>query len=406
MKNIKPNIMVEKSLNNLHDEWQDSFSCYDDTQDLVCLNSKELTLISDDSKLKPEKHECIPDSNNLQRKEKLDKVVIPLSCDISKFNWLEDTQTFINLVNTKPLPTNHEDSRINTSANVPVVNTRSIVLTDSIVSTPEKYCVRNEQIQNIHNKTITNDKIKSYLDKHLGSEPQFRTGCKPNASEFSQYIDSTQFLAELDVAILNEKSLPFTQLIQKSECDSTTNLQSRERTSKNDFQHEIKNNENHDTSSEILKNPDYRKEIDRIFQEVETTICEFGLGQDKLDLSNSLREMEQNFKDNNIAQMFTDTFTTQCYLGNIGAHENSTKINAILNITDGQTDESIEDIIKKTLLKNATKQVETNILMNKTLNDSQSEFKILGHFFALPNKVKELMKLYKGIDMLYGKCYS
>ncbi|KAG5898460.1 hypothetical protein JTB14_015467 [Gonioctena quinquepunctata] len=65
---------------------------------------------------------------------------------------------------------------------------------------------------------------------------------------------------------------------------------------------------------------------------------------------------------------------------------------------------SFGTVIKKALINNATKVQPRKILdttLNLTLSESKAEFHNLGPFYGLPSKVKDLVKLYKGIDELY-----
>lgn len=78
--------------------------------------------------------------------------------------------------------------------------------------------------------------------------------------------------------------------------------------------------------------------------------------------------------------------------------------NTSINATFGTT-------LKRAFLENASKELtyskifDNSATLETTCAQNRVEFKELGPFYGLPIRVKELIKLYKGIEELYGLFY-
>ncbi|VEN57914.1 unnamed protein product, partial [Callosobruchus maculatus] len=82
-------------------------------------------------------------------------------------------------------------------------------------------------------------------------------------------------------------------------------------------------------------------------------------------------------------------------------NENEDLENSILNCSN--LNSSFGSIIKKALISNASKAGTSNRNVSNSINATlvDRSFQCLGPFYGLPNKLKELIKLYKGIDEMY-----
>lgn len=63
---------------------------------------------------------------------------------------------------------------------------------------------------------------------------------------------------------------------------------------------------------------------------------------------------------------------------------------------------SLSSVITKALMENAAKLISPKTQINKTFVEFEPIFQSLGSFFGLPEKVRELLKQYRGIEKLYG----
>lgn len=117
----------------------------------------------------------------------------------------------------------------------------------------------------------------------------------------------------------------------------------------------------------------YQKEIDLIFARVEHTICELGPNEDNADVS---------LCDNAEWQALTDS---------------------IINMSTAEdANRSLSSAMRKALLENVAKLISPGTQINKTFVEIAPVFNPLGSFFGLPEKVKDLLQQYRGIDKLYG----
>lgn len=116
----------------------------------------------------------------------------------------------------------------------------------------------------------------------------------------------------------------------------------------------------------------YQKEIDLLFSRVEHTICDFGASeqQDKSVLESA---------------------------------DWQTLTNTIINLTTAEdANKSLSTVIRKALLENAANLISPKTQMNKTFVEFEPIFQPIGNFFGLPEKVRDLLKQYRGIEELYG----
>lgn len=116
----------------------------------------------------------------------------------------------------------------------------------------------------------------------------------------------------------------------------------------------------------------YQKEIDLIFSRVEHTICELGPAE----------QHEVSMLDSADWQTLTNTIINMS------------------TVEDGN--KSLSSVITKALIENAAKLISPKTQINKTFVEFEPIFQSLGSFFGLPEKVKELLKQYRGIESLYG----
>lgn len=125
-------------------------------------------------------------------------------------------------------------------------------------------------------------------------------------------------------------------------------------------------------SNHNLSTLTYQKEIDLIFSRVEHTICELG-----------------------------PTETGEVSM--LDSADWETLTNTIINMsTTEDANKSLTAVIKKALIENAAKLISPKAQINKTFVELEPIFVSLGSFFGLPERVRELLKQYRGIEKLYG----
>lgn len=132
------------------------------------------------------------------------------------------------------------------------------------------------------------------------------------------------------------------------------------------------------TLSELLNQSD----MDVIFDEIENSICQMGISQEILSPTHD-----------NVLEMLCENDNPL----------ESEQDKSLFNISSANL--SFGSIFKKKLMKNASKSVleQNEEVGNISLAEEVVKFQELGPFFGLPTKVKDLIKLYKGIDELYGE---
>ncbi|XP_060525528.1 helicase POLQ-like isoform X1 [Cylas formicarius] len=142
----------------------------------------------------------------------------------------------------------------------------------------------------------------------------------------------------------------------------------------------------------------YKNEIDRLFQEIEYSVCAMGTSN-----------FERTIPDSVLDVIFDDDITSST---KIIDEQDSKRLKADLSqkFADIDWDQtrncSFGTIIKQALINNATKNISlqkiTKSPLNLTLGEKRAEFRPLGTFYGLPKKVQDLIKQYKGIEELYG----
>lgn len=146
---------------------------------------------------------------------------------------------------------------------------------------------------------------------------------------------------------------------------------------------------------------DYRLGISQLFEDLERSICEPGPNQD-----------QNLLLDPAVLNQKHTGFNTRVFPA-----ENTEKIKILENITlpnvnkwledsfmnDSKAFSQTQDEIQKVLMENACKNIDRQVVMNRTLVTSQVKLRELGPFYGLPNKVMELIRSYKGINELYGE---
>ncbi|CAH1954654.1 unnamed protein product [Acanthoscelides obtectus] len=125
----------------------------------------------------------------------------------------------------------------------------------------------------------------------------------------------------------------------------------------------------------------YRKEVDNLFEQIEHSI--FAMGDENT-------ESETEVPHELLEVIF-----------NSELNENENIEKSILNCSN--LNSSFGSLIKKALISNANKAGTSNKTNSSILNATlvSKSFQYLGSFYGLPTKVKELIKVYKGIDELY-----
>nr|XP_022907396.1 helicase POLQ-like isoform X1 [Onthophagus taurus] len=124
-----------------------------------------------------------------------------------------------------------------------------------------------------------------------------------------------------------------------------------------------------------------------------------------LDVEMKLNEIKENITPSGHVNTFIKAKAEKVTLPNdswiqreLNKVKNSISIdNSLLEDTQNE----INDTFRKALLENAEKTISPSKAINSTLISKEVKFNNLGNFYGLPNKVKELFKLYRGIENLY-----
>lgn len=173
-----------------------------------------------------------------------------------------------------------------------------------------------------------------------------------------------------------------------------------------------------DALCDLFKSSQYKKEVAESFDCVEKTICLMGNNELEKEFNLTMNESVFN-KRNKVEELLEKTFKSPQLMKKVLQHANesvnlnkdqiewtdeSFLSNADMNFS--KTDNSISKLLKDALSDNINKTLTQSNLQNKTLHekDDTEEDKFIRHgdFFALPDRVKDLFKVYKGINKLYG----
>lgn len=137
----------------------------------------------------------------------------------------------------------------------------------------------------------------------------------------------------------------------------------------------------------VLTTSQYREGVEIFFKKVESSIREPRSNQDQIFAKepniNSVETLQTKLDEdiNNLINWDGESFL------------------AALSPDHG---EQVGNVMKKALLENAKKAVSPAKIVNQTLVPVEPNYKELGDFYGLPSKVKELIKMYRGIEKLYG----
>lgn len=148
---------------------------------------------------------------------------------------------------------------------------------------------------------------------------------------------------------------------------------------------------------------EYRNEVHKLFEKVELSIYEFGTSKQDNSFGGDIFEQIPTTRNNSFLKSLVEVINNENNKESDALVTEAELTSALLNMSTTQ-ETTFGDLIKKALLENARKSAtDPANLLNTTVEDSNSEFKNLGNFYGLPNKVLELIKVFKGIDKLYGK---
>nr|CAI5857119.1 unnamed protein product [Callosobruchus analis] len=230
---------------------------------------------------------------------------------------------------------------------------------------------------------------------------------KDNTNMLSQFFN-TQMIKQVDSAIdlgssesIDDdricKSIEVKKSIESTPCAGKSNVAEIKPTQKNEtvrdplflsFKERLKSKDwNNKIEERSLLFEDekatttYRNEVDNLFEQIEHSIFAMGDENTESESGVPLELLEVIF--------------------NSELNENDNLENSILNCSN--LNSSFGSIIKKALISNASKAGTSNRTVSNSMNATLVErsFRCLGPFYGLPNKVKELIRLYKGIDEMY-----
>lgn len=302
--------------------------------------------------------------------------------DISHIQWLEDTQTFMSNMGK-------ENTKKEAKVELDSINTEDFFVSFAEPNVPKS--------SNMHYDThFLNDLKENFSQDIFAASIDPKGSTKIADSQFSQFSNS-QLLKEC-AKIEDSFNQSKNDLVDESKILRVTNQILSPNQILSNTSEKLWNETLADADGLFQNDDDYRRDVNLIFNKLESTICDFGNKEtdestwhdDSLSKNSFLSKLTNLIKD-------PQNESVKC-------NDDNTFSSMLLNLT-GENEINLTNIIKKALMNNAKKVVEPANYLNPTCVDSQHEFKHLGNFFGLPNKVKDLMKLYKGIDKLYGKIY-
>lgn len=245
-----------------------------------------------------------------------------------------------------------------------------------------------------YSQLLKSSQVQKQLDEVICREQETRSKRtpSPNVLQVNNKINSFANIQQADIKI-SKLPISSTSGKRKSSESSFSNakVQKTDEQSLNDTQN--KENESPFNYSKYetgnLKNNDiefnssqYRKGITQLFERMERSICQFGPNHNdkESDIQASKNIIGTDWPDDSfMANLSLEGFIEQAENG------------------------SINDVIKRALKGNVGKAIRPRNLVNRTFVNAGVTFRELGTFYGLPDKVMELIKLYKGIDKLYGR---
>lgn len=296
------------------------------------------------------------------------------------FEFSEDTQTLIN----KNVASKVQKELVN-SDSFKVVQTSSASI-----------CKRTEEdevfdaFQNFVEKKLKPKKQCKQNNENINLDLQ---GPEVKESQISQYCNVTQVMRQIDNIISYSDQLSTSTHDASHSATESKNVSLEKAVISQDTDWNETFND-----GPLLKSKEYKKEVEMLFDRLETTICEFGMKPEQNPKETTSNRTEPNKLLKSIIEIIKSPTESFAIANNeIDWNDDTFLTNTVLNLTQN---EKFSDIIKKALLENASK------VPNQSMTTKEArpvnKFKKLGEFYGLPNKVKDLIKLYKGIDKLYG----
>lgn len=252
---------------------------------------------------------------------------------------------------------------------------------------------KNSSEHNLNNtdQDFLQDSFTMFEDTQALIDTSNKPCANKSFSSFTQMCSDTQIMKKIDDDINNSNK------VIKTDCNTSSSCQQLDNSFlQTSFDLYVPKSTNEDKTvsdtkvqvSESFSTLQCKRDIEMLFKKVEHSICEPGPDQDK-----TLAKNDDNFEDIHTA-----------FAENICSAINWDEESWFSNVISSQDQtEKFGSVIKNALLKNAEKSVVPGKIVNLTLAPTQVVFQELGDFYGLPKKVKDLFKLYRGIDNLYGE---
>lgn len=320
------------------------------------------------------------------------------------FEFSDDTQTLINKNEASKSKNNVEQETFNKLSRNEVASSKQVNFNFIGVAEtlqPTTTCTRSEE-------DVVFDAFQNFIERKLKPKKQDdnnkenlnHTNVEAKDSQISQYCNVTQVMQQIDNIISYSDQLSTTTI---DSLDSKTESKMTSPNKETIEQKALKPTETRwdETlnNSELFKTTEYKKEMEMLFDRLETTICEFGRNPEEESKETNSHGPQNNKLLKSIIEIIKSPSTALTIPnGRIDWNDDTFLTNTVLNLTQN---EKFSEIIKKALLENASKTPNMSIIAKEV--KPVENFKTLGNFYGLPNKVKDLIKLYKGIDKLYGK---
>ncbi|XP_017776106.1 PREDICTED: helicase POLQ-like [Nicrophorus vespilloides] len=215
---------------------------------------------------------------------------------------------------------------------------------------------------------------------------------KPSKFSFTQFCESSQALKHIDEVEAGCSKQIDKRVSDYSQLCNTQFTQQVERINspKNNVLSKSKETVGFGSSK-------YREEMDTLFDDLESSIC---YGGKKTPTKKAITDLlEQTFRSPQIIKKAIQQAEKSLMTAPEEWKDDSLLADALINMSvEGQ---SIGDLMKKALMNNVDKCVSPPKIFNETVCEEKVNFRSYGQFYGLPDKVKELVKTYKGIDKLY-----
>ncbi|RZC43124.1 helicase POLQ-like [Asbolus verrucosus] len=242
------------------------------------------------------------------------------------------------------------------------IDDTQILMNKNETSASKTVCIRSISDSFLETKPTRKKEFDAF-QSYLNSETE-----KPKMSELSQFFKSSQVINQIESVLSNENRSVH---VAGSVLKERNSLDTKPKTSTE--------------KSEHVFNDSSREEIGHFFDQIEQSI--------------SMMDVNVENRDDNLSKVLEMLLNTQASVNQAMPLNQKEDLQASIS----QINASFASALKQVFLANASKDVSNAKISNvPTVQPSNvAKFTEMGPFYGLPLKVKELIKLYRGIEELY-----